>query len=128
MTAKQKQFCINYVEHYNARKAYLDAFGCSLATANCEAYNLMKKPDIKNYIHELEQAAFEANGINAEHIANELATMAFAKITDESKLSYSEKMKALELLGKQLQLYGQKIDLNAKTDIVINITGDSDEG
>lgn len=127
MTKKQKQFCINYVEHYNARKAYLDAFGCSEATANCEPYNLLKKQEIKDYIKELEREAFERNGINAEHIANELATIAFSKVNEEGRLSYADKMKALELLGKQLQLYSQKIEVSSD-EIVINITGDKDEG
>ena len=127
MTAKQKQFCINYVEHYNIRKAYLDAFGCSESTANTEGYQLMKKQEIKDYIRELEKDAFERNGINAEHIANELATIAFSKVNEEGRLGYSDKMKALELLGKQLQLYSQKIEVSTD-DIVINITGDKDEG
>ncbi len=127
MTAKQKQFCINYVQHYNCRKAYQDAFGCADSTANTEAYKLMKKDYIKEYIHNLEKEAFEQNGINAEHIANELAQIAFSKVNEEGRLSYADKMKALELLGKQLQLYSQKVELS-NSEIVINITGDSDEG
>lgn len=64
--------------------------------------------------------------INAEHIANELATMAFGEVTNDSRLSYSDKTKALELLGKQLSLYTQKVDMNSQQTIEVNIIAAAD--
>ena len=58
--------------------------------------------------------------INADRIANELASIAFAYKQD---LIYSpaNKLKALDLLSKQLGLQNQKIDLTTKNNITIEI-------
>ena len=119
------RFCEEYVGNgYNASKAYQVTHpDVTAATASNSGYRLLKDQRIKDYIQALEKDIFEANHINAEHIANELATIAFGTVTDESRLSYTDKMKALELLGKQINLYTQKLDV-AMSDIIINIKGD----
>lgn len=120
-----KRFCEEYVANgYNGAKAYLAVKpDADPGVAYRYSWSLLKDKRIKEYIRQLEKDAFEANHINAEHIANELATIAFGTVTDNSRLSYSDKMKALELLGKQISLYVNKLDLGIG-EITINITGE----
>lgn len=125
LNARDKRFCEEYVANgYNASKAYLVTHDVAQSTAGNSGYRLLKKASIQNYIRELEKDIFTNNHINAEHIANELATMAFREITKEDSLSYNDKIKALELLGKQLSLYTQKVDMAGSADININIVGE----
>lgn len=126
LTKKEQDFCAEYVKDYNGTQAYIRAYGAAYDTACSRAAQVLKKPEIRERIHLLEKDVFEANCINAEHIANELASMAFGVVSQDSRLSYNDKAKALELLGKQLSLYTNKVDLNATNVININITGDED--
>lgn len=122
---QMKRFCEEYVANgYNASKAYLVAYACAPSSANFNAYRLMKRPDVSEYISELEKDIYEANRINAEHIANELATMAFGKVGEETGISHQTKLKALDLLQKQVGLQTQNIKADVSQDIVIKIKGE----
>lgn len=124
-TKKERDFCHEYVKTYNATQAYLAAFDCVYDTAKAAGYRLLKKPQIKEYIRELEMEAFEANSINAEHIANELSKMAFGEINEVN--TTTTKLKALDLLQKQLSLQGQKISATVESDVNITIKVKEDE-
>jgi hypothetical protein len=80
----------------------------------------MKNQEVKDYIVELEKDIFEARHITAERIATELAEMAFAKKEDDT-YTPTVKLKALDLLQKQLSLQNQKIDVVANNTITIEI-------
>lgn len=112
LTAKQKLFCEEYVANgYKLNDAYLAAYpNASPKTANAEQWKLMKKEPIKAYIRELQHDRFEALGINADSIATQLKQIAMAE-----DASYSEKMKALELIQKQMGLQTQKVEAEVKT-------------
>lgn len=82
----------------------------------------MKKPEAHEYLDQLEKEKFKELRINAEHIATELAKIAFMDDTASQK----DKMKAMELLQKQLGLQQQKITADVSTNINIDI-GEIDE-
>ena len=77
---------------------------------------MLKKPEVKEYIDELQKERFENLHINADRIATELATMAFSPIGGD--VSENGKLRALELLQKQLGLQNQKIEANIKETII----------
>lgn len=77
---------------------------------------MLKLDYIKDYLTLLEKEKFDAYLINAEHIANELAEMAFSKDTPATA-----KLRAIDLLQKQLGLQQQKINADVNT-TTINIT------
>lgn len=116
LTSKEKKFCEEYVKDYNATQAYLRAFNSSYETANKRAYLMLKSPEAKGYIKTLEQEIFDQNMITANHLANELATIAFSQ--DPAILN--QKLKAIELLQKQYGLQTNKNEISLKD--VINIT------
>ena len=116
LTAKQKLFCENYVSNgYKLQKAYMDAFGASPEVANANQWKLMKKDAIKNYIREVQHERFEALHITADSIVAQLRDIALSE-----DASYMERMKALELIQKQMGLQTQKVEADIKT-TTINI-------
>lgn len=112
MTSQQRQFCENYLANgFNATKAYFDAFPAADKNNPKPSYpfQLLKKPEIKEYIDSRKKEIYESLNIDAERIAQELADMAFAEKGDEI-YSANVKLKALELLQKQFGLQNQKIE------------------
>lgn len=117
-------FCQEYVANgYNATEAYVVAYPkSSRKSASGNACTLLKKPEIKEYIKEIQRERFEALNICAERIACELADLAFSEFDDNN--TATSKLKALDLLQKQLGLQNSKVELNGKQDIFITIGGE----
>lgn len=106
LTEKQKRFCEEYLIDLNATQAYIRA-GYSAKkkdTARVESSKLLTKPNIQNYISELQKFQSERTGITADNVLKELEKVAFA----ETDISGKEKIKALELLGKHLGLFSEQ--------------------
>ena len=77
---------------------------------------MLRDQKIKDYLTLLEKEAVEANRINAERILSELATMAFSGEKPDNI-----RLKAIDLLQKQLSLQTQKVDATVSSDINITI-------
>lgn len=121
LTRKERNFCEEYVRNGgNASQAYYFAYDTTIENARKEYCKVYRKPRVKEYIRQLQQAEFEAACITAERIGLKLAEIAFAAKGDEI-YNTSAQLKALDLLQKQLSLQHQTIDANVSTDIVINI-------
>lgn len=121
LSAKEKRFCEEYIRNgYNATKAYLLAYDCEYSTANSQGYKLLRKPEIKQYIEEVQKIAFDEACISAERIALKLAEIAFADKGDKD-YNASAQLKALDLIQKQLGLQTQKVEADLHTDINITI-------
>lgn len=121
LTKKEKMFCEEYVLNGgNASKAYCYAYECSIEDARKRYCKTFRKPEIKEYIAELQKEAFQAACISAERVALKLADIAFADKADEH-YNATAQLKALDLLQKQLGLQKQHIEADLHTDIVINI-------
>lgn len=118
MTAKQKAFCEEYVQCYVANQAYSKAYGISVESANKNAYKLLKNEECLAYIRELQKEAYNTACINAERIGLELANIAF---DETGTYSATNKLKAVELLQKQLGLQTQNVkgSIDNKVEIVI---------
>ena len=114
LTAIQRRFLEEYIKDYNGTRAYMRACpNVDYETAKVTACHIMKKPEAHEYLDQLEKEKFQELRINAEHIATELAKIAF---TDDEVSK-----KAIELLQKQLGLQQQKITADVSTNINIDI-------
>ena len=114
----QKKFLQEYIKDYNGARAYMRARPeVNYDSAKATAYNNLKKPEAHAYLDKLEHQKYEELRINAEHIATELAKIAFM----DDEVSKKDKMKAIELLQKQLGLQQQKITADVSTNINIEI-------
>lgn len=123
LTNTQKRFLEEYIKDYNGTRAYMRAYpNASYDTANATSCRILKKPEAHAYLDQLEGEKFKELRINAEHIATELAKIAFMDDTASQK----DRMKAIELLQKQLGLQQQKITADVSTNINIDI-GEIDE-
>lgn len=120
LTYRQKLFVDNYLVYGEAAKAAVAA-GFSPHRANQQGYQLLQKPHIQKYIEErLNQSAMTANEVLAE-----LADIAKSEWRDfielvydkdgtvvEAKIRLSDKIKALELLGKNHKLFTDRVESN----------------
>lgn len=122
LTLKEKAFCEEYVANgCNASRAYFATYDCATIENARKLYcKVMRKPEVKEYIRELQREAFEAACINAERVALKLSEIAFADKTDK-EYNATAQLKALDLLQKQLGLQKQHIEADLHTDINIII-------
>lgn len=114
-------FCEEYVANGgNASQAYYAVYDTTKENARKLYCKVMKKPEVREYIQQLQKEAFEAACINAERVALKLADIAFAAKGDED-YNATAQLKALDLLQKQLGLQKQHIEADLHTDINIII-------
>jgi phage terminase small subunit len=81
LTAKQNQFCCEYMIDLNATKA-AERAGYSKRTAYSIGQENLKKPEIQNRITQLQAKAREKTDLSRERIEYELKCILDAKITD----------------------------------------------
>lgn len=74
------------------------------------AKNLLKRPDIKAAVAEREYHAIEAANVKAEKLVRELAAVAFS--TPEGRPSWSDKLRAGEMLCKIARLFTEAPNVN----------------
>lgn len=158
MNQKQKTFASEYVIDYNATQAAIRA-GYSERSAYSQAHELLKKPEVKKAIQELEEAASERTAITKDMVLKELARVAFVdprKLFDEEgrpkdirfldpdtaaalssvdiyeefdyngdekelsgytkKYKWADKLRALEMLGKHLGMFTDKVHVEGTVD------------
>jgi phage terminase small subunit len=141
---KQKRFCQEYLKDLNATQAAIRA-GYSEKSARSIANENLTKPDIQQYIQELQEGIQKRNQITIDEIMTDLIevknrclqnvpVMYFDKIDKEWKHEGKEDgepvykfdsngaTKALDLLGKIIGAYEK--DNEQKRELpVVNITG-----
>lgn len=158
MNDKQMAFVKEYVVDYNATQAAIRA-GYSEKSAYSQAHDLLKKPEIKAKISELEDEAARRTEISKDMVLRELARVAFVdprKLFDENgrpkdlesldddtaaalasvdileeydfddgnrvlightkKYKWADKLRALEMLGKHLGMFTDKVHVEGKID------------
>ena len=155
LTKKQQLFVDEYLIDLNATQAAIRA-GYSPQTANEQGSQNLAKLSIQNAIAVAMAERSKRIGINQDRVVQELARIAFVKITDvakedgsikldaaeddlacvesikvkrsdsetgsseEREIKLAPKMKALELLGKHLGMWNDKLDINLNIPVVIS--------
>ena len=108
MTEKQKLFAENYLANgFNAREAYYSAFGENGNKQPSYPYTLLKNKEISEYIQKRRDEIYDSLNIDATRVMQEIADIAFEPRNDKNVAS---KLKALELLSKNLSLQTQKTE------------------
>lgn len=121
LTKKEKAFCEEYIANgCRASTAYATVYGCCYEDAKRRYCKTFRKPEVKEYIAQLQKEAFAEACITAERIALKLADIAFAEKEDEV-YGASAQLKALDLLQKQLSLQTQRVEAEVSSDIIITI-------
>lgn len=114
LTPKQGRFVQEYLVDLNATAAAIRA-GYKEKTASQIGHNLLQKPAISAAIQEAQADLAKRTEITQEYVLAKLKEIADADAADyqDSTLKYSNKIRVLELLGKHLGLFTEKITIAA---------------
>lgn len=120
LTAKQAAFVREYLIDLNATQAAIRA-GYSQRRAGEIGYQLLQKTTIQAAIKEAMDRREKRSNINQDFVLSELYKIATQGADDgpESSLKYSNKLKALELLGKHMAMFVDKAEVNASVSVTM---------
>jgi phage terminase small subunit len=105
MTDKQTAFISKYCISFNATRAAEEA-GYSKKTAYSSGHELLRKPEIREAIQKhIDDTLADDKMILKRKIIDELSSIAFR---NDDELSETNKIKALELLGKYMVMFTDK--------------------
>jgi phage terminase small subunit len=106
LTIKQEKFVNEYIKTGNGTQSAVKA-GYSEKTAYQIAHENLNKPEVAQYIDKRMQSAADKVGMTQEYILNEI------KYWIDSRVK--ESLKALEMGGRHLQMFSDKIDVSVRT-------------
>lgn len=82
LSLKMRLFCREYVILKNQGIAYMNIYKCkAITTAKSNAHKLLKRPDVKEYIKELESNLEDLTGVSKARNLIELAKIAYSNIS-----------------------------------------------
>lgn len=132
LTAKQKQFCDEYVKDYNATQAAIRA-GYSEKTASSQASRLLKNPAVIERIKEKQKELLDTHCMTEDRVLAELIEilnrcMSAVPVmewdysehslvpTGEYQFDSKGALKAIKLLGQHIGMFTQKVELTNISD------------
>ena len=122
LTAQQARFVEEYVSNgYKSTAAYAVAYNTTVGNAGGNASKILTKPEAQRYMQHLQKDRIAAQGITAERILEELSSIAFAEKGDEH-YNATAKLKAMDLLQKQMGLQKQQIKAEVEQNQEIRVT------
>jgi hypothetical protein len=116
LTARQQQFCVQWLVHNDATKAYREVYKpphSSPATVQVSACRLLARPLIQKEISRLQETRDTPKILNANQVLEEL-TLIVSKAP-----FYSDKTRALDLLGKYHKLFSDAPVFNDNRQMLI---------
>lgn len=127
LTQKQRNFADAYLASGHAGNSYRTAFevdGKKLKQSTCstEGSKLLKNPNVKNYLEDRRKELTKKAVMTADEILQEIASIAV-----DTTVRPSDRLKALELLGKNQAMFTDKVEQSGAMEIEINLTGDEEE-
>lgn len=116
VTEKQKVFADEYLIDLNATRAYKVAYPTvkNDDTAAQAGSRMLRNVKVAEYIQKRIQERQKRTEITQDKVLNELAAMAFADVAEavEIRLKPSDKLKALELLGRHLGMFRDRVEVS----------------
>lgn len=120
LNEKQALFVEEYLTNgFNATQAYLKVYG-EVRNPRANAYQIKNHPDVKAAIQRRLDEMVGDKAEIASKVLAQLNDMAFSDKNDEI-YTPTVKLKAIDLLQKQLALQTQKMETNGTIDINVNI-------
>ena len=112
LTEKQKRFVAEYLIEANQKKAAIKA-GYSEKTAEQIGYQLLQKTSVAEAIEKAQRKRELRTDITADRVLHELADIGFDKEAERT----TDRLKALELMGKHLAMFTDKVNVDADSTI-----------
>ncbi len=122
LTEKQKRFCKEYLIDLNATQAAIRA-GYSKKTAYSIGQKLLKKAEIQKYIQKLMAKRSARTEIDADYVLKGIRD-----IVEKTTAKDSDKLKGLELLGRHVQLFRDRIELTHRFNLADFIRRATEDG
>jgi phage terminase small subunit len=114
LTPKQQRFCEEYVIDLNGAQAAIRS-GYSEKTAKSIASENLTKPDVKHFINELQKEKSKRLQVSADDLIKNLMTVANKDPDSETtKAKYSNRLKAVELLGRHITFFNDKLEVQTE--------------
>jgi phage terminase small subunit len=116
LTEKQRLFALEYLANgFKAKEAALKV-GYKESTADVQASRLLSLDKIKNFILEQQKGVHKKKGLSHEYLVDNLMTILNEAMKPGQWKSPKNAMKAIELLGKHINLFDA--DNRSKTPVV----------
>lgn len=108
-------FVDEYMKDFVALKAMRRAGVSNEHTARQQAHRWLNHPLVQQEIGRRLAIRFAENEVTVQRIVNELASIGFVELSRAEKILKSQnKIKALELLGKHLGMFTDKLDVSVQ--------------
>lgn len=82
LTEQQKMFCLFYLQHFNATKAYQQVYEVDYKTANANGSRLLVNASVKEELHRLKAELQQDTFVTTKDLVKEYIKQAFSDITD----------------------------------------------
>lgn len=82
LTDKQKQFCLLYLQSFNATQAYMKAYDVDYETSMTNGSRMLRNAQVKKHLANLKKDISASLHVTAEDIASEYAKQAFSDVGD----------------------------------------------
>lgn len=120
LNEKQKAVVELYISNgYNLRAAYEQIYGKKDNKNPAYPYQMIKLPEVQAYLQQRRKEIYDSLAIDAERIAAELASVAFAPKGDEHYTA-TAKVQALNILSKNMGLQTQKVESKDVIEVTID--------
>jgi phage terminase small subunit len=108
LTDRQKRFVAEYLIDPNQKQAAIKA-GYSEKTAEQIGYQLLQKTSVAEAIAKAQEKRAKKADVTAAKVLQELADIGFDKDNERT----TDRLKALELMGKHLAMFTDKVEMKA---------------
>ncbi len=126
ISKKQEIFVAEYLVDQNATRAYVAA-GYSATGAAQSASRLLRNPKVAELIATAQEQRMDELDISAKRVLGALASIAFddsrkPPISDgpAKQVATADKLRALELLGRHLKMFTDKVEYAGKDGMPLN--------
>ena len=119
---KVLKFIYKYLETLNATQAYMEVYECSYDSAKANAYRLLAKDSTTKAINEIVSSQSSNVDVQEFELIAQLKNIMLSPNT-----ANRDKLKAIELLGKYLNMWSNDVEVNVQPVINVSIVDDDNK-
>ena len=119
---KVLKFIYRYLETLNATQSYMEVYECSYDSAKANAYRLLAKDSTTKAINESVSSQSSNVDVQEFELIAQLKNIMLSPNT-----ANRDKLKAIELLGKYLNMWSNDVEVNVQPVINVSIVDDDNK-
>jgi len=118
-TARQQRFVEEYMVSMDAGEAYQKAFDYKGKHHHSLGYQQLQKPPVRKLIDKATLERSRRTAVDADFVLGELVKVAKKTLVDDD-IKAVDKLRALEMLGKNLRLFSDKLEVEGSLTIIVD--------